>query len=85
MKPTAKTTERQDPIKEYLDSVRNMSTFTAYQYKFRLDNFRCFVKTEFNLPIDKLILRLEDGVFDVYHVFSKYLTYLCSTENHSLK
>ena len=85
MKPTAKTTELQDPIKEYLDSVRNMSKFTAYQYKFRLENFRRFAETEFNLSIDKLILRLEEGVVDVYHVFSKYLTHLCSTDNgHTL-
>lgn len=85
MKPTAKATELQDPIKEYLDSVRNMSTSTAYQYKFRLENFRRFAETEFNLSIDKLILRLEEGVVDVYHVFSKYLTHLCSTANgHTL-
>ena len=76
-----KTIEYKDQIKEYLDSVRNMSTSTAYQYKFRLENFRHFVNTEFNLSIDNLILQLEKGAIDVYHVFSKYLTYLCSTSN----
>lgn len=76
-----KTTEYKDQINEYLDSVRNMSTSTAYQYKFRLDNFRHFVNTEFSLSIDNLILQLEKGAIDVYHVFSKYLTYLCSTSN----
>jgi integrase len=76
-----KTIEHNDPIKEYLDSVRNMSTSTAYQYKVRLDNFRHFVNAEFNLSIDNLILQLEKGIFDVYHMFSKYLTYLCSTSN----
>ena len=76
-----KTIEYKDQIKEYLDSVRNMSTSTAYQYKFRLENFRHFVNTEFNLSIENLILQLEKGAIDVYHVFSKYLTYLCSTSN----
>jgi integrase len=58
-----------------------MSTSTAYQYRVRLDNFRHFVNTELHLSIDNLILQLEKGVLDVYHVFSKYLTYLCSTSN----
>jgi integrase len=81
MQRTTKTIENKDLINEYLDSVSNMSTSTAYQYKFRLDNFRHFVNTEFNLSIDNLIVQLEKGAFDLYHAFFKYLTYLCSTIN----
>jgi integrase len=44
-----------------------------------------FVNNEFSLSIDNLILQLENGVLDVYNVFSKYLTYLLSTTNgHAL-
>jgi integrase len=80
-----KTTDHRDPITEYLDSVRNMSISTAGEYKVRLNNFRRFVNKELNLSINQLIKRLDQGLVDVYKVLSRYLTYLCSTDNgHNL-
>ncbi|MPZ07469.1 MAG: tyrosine-type recombinase/integrase [Nitrososphaeraceae archaeon] len=70
-----------DPITEYIESVRNMSSSTAHEYHLRLDNFRQFVTNEFDISIDQLMQGLEQGVFDVYHVLSKYVKYLCSKDN----
>jgi hypothetical protein len=72
-----------DPILEYLGAVRNMSKSTEYEYRFRLNKFRHFINTEFNLSMTQLIQRLEQGILDVYHILSKYLTFLSSTSNES--
>jgi len=73
--------ECEDPIVEYVDIVKNMSTSTASEYRIRLYNFKGFLKKELKLSIRELIQSLEEGTFDVYYVLAKYSKYLCSSDN----
>ncbi len=70
-----------DPISEYIESIKNMSTSTGGEYQIRLNSFRRFISNEFDISINQLIQKLEEGVLNVYHVLSRYLTYLRSTDN----
>ena len=81
MIPTVDKPEREDPIVEYLDIVKNMSTSTTNEYRIRLYNFKGFLKKELKLSIRELLQSLEEGTLDVYHVLAKYSKYLCSRDN----
>jgi hypothetical protein len=60
---------RQDPIMGYLDLVKNMSTSTADEYSFRLNNFRDFIRIELNLTIFAVVLTN-------YYNYINYINYI---------
>jgi integrase len=65
-----------------------MSSKTAYEYSRRLHNFAIFVKKEYRLSVDELIITLtkigRGPKIDIYELLSSYVSYLQKTDISSL-
>ena len=75
-------------VNKYVKSAATMSSKTAYEYSRRLHNFAVFVKKEYRLTIDKLIITLtktgRGPKIDIYELLSSYVSYLQKTDISSL-
>lgn len=66
-----------------------MSKSTADEYLGRLNNFKCFISSEYDsrLTIDDLITKIKQGTEDPYNLLSRYAGYLrnCDVTTATLK
>jgi integrase len=69
----------QDALSKYIKSISIMSSSSAREYHFRLQNLARFIMMEYKLTLDDLIKLINDGLQDPYDVLCNYIIYLQSS------
>jgi integrase len=67
----------------YISNVNMMSTSTAREYNLRLNSFKTFVESTYDISIDTLIEQIKQGSKEVYDILSHYGGYLKTNNNLS--
>ncbi|MGA9152217.1 MAG: hypothetical protein WBZ36_16705, partial [Candidatus Nitrosopolaris sp.] len=65
-------------VTSYIRNVSTMNKSTAYQYFSRLNDFKDFIKSQYDnrLSIDNLLLEIKNGNQDPYDLLNGYAAYL---------
>ena len=73
----------QDALSKYIKSISLMSSSSAREYRFRLQNLARFIMMEYKLTLDDLIKLINEGLQDPYDVLCNYIIYLQSSNSIS--
>src|SRR5215469_4507400 len=63
-------------INSYIKNVSTMNESTAVQYLSRLNDFEGFVTKDYELGVDRLLLKIKRGNQDPYHLLNGYAGYM---------
>jgi integrase len=63
-------------IHKYIENIATMSESTAYEYLTRLNYFKTFISSKFDLSVGSLINKIKEGAYDPYDVLSAYSSIL---------
>ncbi|MGA8082870.1 MAG: site-specific integrase [Candidatus Nitrosopolaris sp.] len=70
-------------LDKYIRNIRAMNKRSAYEYYTRLTTFQDFIRNNYKITLDNLIVDLKDGREDPYDILSNYIVYLQSRYNIS--
>src|ERR1700745_2588525 len=66
-------------LDKYIRNIRAMNKRSAYEYYTRLTTFQDFIRNDYKITLDSLIIDLKDGCQDPYDILCNYIVYL---QNH---
>lgn len=70
-------------LDKYIRNIRAMNKRSAYEYHNRLTTFQDFIRNDYKITLDNLIIDLKNGRQDPYDILSNYILYLQNRYNIS--
>ena len=70
-------------LDKYIRNIRAMNKRSAYEYYTRLTTFQDFIRNDYKITLDNLIIDLKDGCQDPYDILGNYIVYLQNHHNIS--
>jgi integrase len=72
-----------EALNKYIRNIDAMNRKTAYEYYHRLTGFQDFITNNYNVTLNDIIKRINQGLEDPYDILSGYVAYLQTSHNIS--